>query len=209
VTGRLSGESENPGDPRHRTNSPAQPPEPYSRVSLTFLSWARQIPDYVFSIVFVHGLQGHPRKTWTRKATPDPIEQSFEARSGSPHRRIRQLFLRKRNIDSGEAIKTEAVEVFWPLDLLPADCTNTRILTWGYDSNVTHLFGGAANQSNIAAIARDLLFALGRIRLDCVKRSYGWQDMSLKLVLAETEYSFCRALSWGYVLAQIQIFFTD
>jgi hypothetical protein len=33
-------------------------------------------------------------------------------------------------------------EVFWPLDLLPEDCADTRVLTWRYDSNVSHYFNG-------------------------------------------------------------------
>ena len=127
--------------------------------------------------MFVHGLQGHPRKTWTRKTTPDLIEQSFEARSSSPHRRIRQLFSRRRNIDLGESLKDKAVEIFWPLDLLPEDCTNVRILTWGYDSHITHLFKGSANRSNISAISRDLLYALEKKRVDCVRSSSRWQSV--------------------------------
>lgn len=120
--------------------------------------------------------------TWTRKCTPDTVEPSLEPRSSSPHRGIRQLFSRKQGIQSGEAQKAKAVEIYWPVDLLPADCTNARILTWGYDSNFTHFFGGSANQSNIFAIARDLLFALERQRLDCVGSPSKWRNMMLNLL---------------------------
>lgn len=67
-----------------------------------------------------------------------------------------------------EGHNIEANEVFWPLDLLPDDCGNARILTWGYDSKVSHFFGGATNQSNITAHARNLLHALKIRRLKCV-----------------------------------------
>ncbi|KAF8850232.1 hypothetical protein BDZ45DRAFT_603143, partial [Acephala macrosclerotiorum] len=62
-------------------------------------------------------------------------------------------------------------EVFWPLDLLPADCTNARILTWGYDSKVSHFLGGPTNQSNIIDHAKNLLRALRIRRLNCQGRS--------------------------------------
>jgi hypothetical protein len=33
--------------------------------------------------------------------------------------------------------KPNEKEVFWPKDLLPCDCPNARIITWGYDSHVS------------------------------------------------------------------------
>ena len=62
-------------------------------------------------------------------------------------------------------------EIFWPLDLLAEDCVNSRILTWGYDSKVSHFFGGATNQSSIAEHAQNLLSAIRR--LDPVSRQVG------------------------------------
>lgn len=59
-------------------------------------------------------------------------------------------------------------EVFWPLDLLPEDCGDARILTWGYESNISRFFAGPANQNTIFAHARDLLYALENTRRDCV-----------------------------------------
>lgn len=59
-------------------------------------------------------------------------------------------------------------EVYWPLDLLPNDCTNARIFTWGYDSVVAKFFRGPTNQNNIFAHAKDLLYLLSNKRLGCV-----------------------------------------
>ena len=83
-------------------------------------------------------------------------------------RGIRKLFSRRHKAALGEDEKSEERGIFWPLDLLPLDCANARILTWGYDSKVSHFFGGATNQSNIAAHARNLLYALARRRQECV-----------------------------------------
>lgn len=124
--------------------------------------------DAIVDIIFVHGLQGHPRKTWTCENVGP--QGSVETLEGS-HRGIKKLFLRNRRARIKDAHKFEASEVFWPFDLLPDDCGNARILTWGYDSKVSHFFGGATNQSNITAHARNLLHALKIRRLNCQGRS--------------------------------------
>jgi hypothetical protein len=64
--------------------------------------------------------------------------------------------------------ETEKVSVNWPVELLPLDFGDVRILTYGYDSRVTKLFGGSANQSNIDNLGRDFLTALEGIRRFCV-----------------------------------------
>jgi hypothetical protein len=53
--------------------------------------------------------------------------------------------------------------VFWPQDLLPQECPNARVLTFGYDTRVTRQYS-AVNQSNIFTHAKDLLYALDRLR---------------------------------------------
>lgn len=114
----------------------------------------RQYSNCAYSIVFVHGLQGHPRNTWT-------CERHLEQPRG-----FKELLARVRK--SGRKNASTPKEVFWPLHFLPEDCANTRILTWGYDSKVSQFFSGAANHSNITAYARNLLAALKIIRLSCV-----------------------------------------
>ncbi|KAI4267500.1 MAG: hypothetical protein LQ337_008321, partial [Flavoplaca oasis] len=110
--------------------------------------------DATADIVFVHGLQGHPRNTWTCERHPEQP------------RRFKGLLARLRK--SGRKDASTPKEVFWPLHFLPQDCADTRILTWGFDSKVSHFFSGAANQSNISAYARNLLAALKIIRLSCL-----------------------------------------
>ncbi|CZR56660.1 uncharacterized protein PAC_06549 [Phialocephala subalpina] len=127
--------------------------------------------DLACSIVFVHGLQGHPQKTWSCDSLRVPLSQSSRQANRSPSRGIRKIFSRKYKEELESAQNSEANEVFWPLDLLPTDCTNARILTWGYDSQVSHFFGGPANQSNIIDHAKNLLRALRIQRLNCQGRS--------------------------------------
>jgi hypothetical protein len=46
---------------------------------------------------------------------------------------------------------------YWPADLLPEDCKNIRILTYGYDSHVSHFFKGPANKLNLSQLGEGLL----------------------------------------------------
>lgn len=50
---------------------------------------------------------------------------------------------------------------FWPQDLLPKDCPNARIMTWGYDTVVTKGYA-PANQNDIFSHAKNLLCVLKR-----------------------------------------------
>jgi len=94
---------------------------------------------------------------------------------------MRNLFSRTSRHKHGAkgSHKLGADEVFWPLDLLPEDCKNSRILTWGYDSMVSHFFSGPANQSNISAHAKNLLQALKIRRLNCVSFSTSFGSLRL------------------------------
>jgi hypothetical protein len=59
-------------------------------------------------------------------------------------------------------VTSEKDVIFWPVDFLPFECKEARILTWGYDTKVTKGYAGAVNKSNIFAHAKDFLFALDR-----------------------------------------------
>ncbi|OCL15206.1 hypothetical protein AOQ84DRAFT_414068, partial [Glonium stellatum] len=97
-------------------------------------------------IVFIHGLQGHPKKTWLYGEAEPPREHRFSLR-------IRPGY--KQQSSTGARSPC-----FWPEDLLGRDFKNCRISTYGYDSRICNFFGGAANQANIFDHGRSLLHAL-------------------------------------------------
>ncbi|KAF2463465.1 uncharacterized protein BDR25DRAFT_165806, partial [Lindgomyces ingoldianus] len=95
-------------------------------------------------IVFVHGLQGHPRDTWTGQGD----------------------------------------DVFWPRDLLKDDFPKARVMTFGYNTNVTRGYT-AAHQGNIFSHARDLLYALERKRRKAADRDLVFIAHSLGGILVK------------------------
>ncbi|OAF56656.2 hypothetical protein VC83_07280 [Pseudogymnoascus destructans] len=140
------------------------------RINDTGISTLHDPKEAIADIIFVHGLQGHPRKTWTCNSTAPNLENSNKTTRISPWG-IRKLLSFKHKIGSEDGHEHRTHEVFWPLDLLPGDCSNARILTWGYDSKVSHYFSGPASQSNITAHAKNLLAALRICRLGSQQRS--------------------------------------
>ena len=120
----------------------------------------------VFSIVFVHGLHGHPYSTWasTQKpagTTTQPAVESVGEKHilRNPLRRIASWLGRDENKGT-----SESCTAFWPVDLLPEECPNSRILLFGYDSKAIKFGTGALNKGSTFTHGKDLLFTLSRKR---------------------------------------------
>ena len=69
--------------------------------------------------------------------------------------------------DSAKNVAAKNNTFFWPLNL-PEVCARARVMTFGYDSDVTKFFGGAANKNTFYDHAGDLLGSLVRRRTDAV-----------------------------------------
>ena len=69
--------------------------------------------------------------------------------------------------DGAKTVAAKNNTFFWPQNL-PEVCARARVMTFGYDSDVTKFFGGAANQNTFYDHAGDLLGALVRKRTDAV-----------------------------------------
>jgi hypothetical protein len=126
--------------------------------------------DKTSSIVFVHGLQGHPKNTWTSKSVAREGANSTKIEHKAPSRGFK-FWSNKRSSNASTPKSTDDLEerlTFWPYHLLREDCKNVRILTWGYNSNVSEFFSGSANKGNILSYSRDLLGDLAGERRSCV-----------------------------------------
>lgn len=112
--------------------------------------------DKRLSILFVHGLQGHPKNTWTSKsAVAEGANSTKVENEKRPRRRLK--FWSSNASTAKSTGDLEKPDTFWPYHLLPNDCKNARILTWGYNSNVSEFFKGSANKGTILSHSRDLL----------------------------------------------------
>ena len=113
--------------------------------------------SYIADVVFVHGLQGHPRKTWQSKANP---------KSGERPRKFLKPFSRAET----EELAPEDLPPFWPEDILARDFNDVRILTFGYDSKVTKEFTAPSSKNGIFQHGNSFMRAVGRARVGCRQR---------------------------------------
>ncbi|KAJ3457000.1 hypothetical protein MRS44_014141 [Fusarium solani] len=127
------------------------------------------------SIVIIHGLKGHAYKTWTSPLMPDAVAdlptdlrsdgEMIKSRREHVLRSVTSLMKRasgKRGPSNASKPKTPVPTLFWPRDLLPEDCPNARILTYGYDTKITKYTSGSTNKNSVFSHSKDFLFALGR-----------------------------------------------
>ncbi|PVH68096.1 hypothetical protein DL98DRAFT_662333 [Cadophora sp. DSE1049] len=118
------------------------------------------------NIIFIHGLRGHPRRTWECATIPLSAEPSS---ANKPKRR--SIFkLLKTSKSRGEKSperhvpenSASAQTVYWPYDLIPAIIPNARILTYGYNSDVIGGIFSAQNKNSILQHGNDLMVKLER-----------------------------------------------
>ena len=112
---------------------------------------------YIADVVFVHGLQGHPRRTWQSKANP---------KSGKRPRKFLKPFSRAET----EELAPDDLPPFWPEDMLARDFNQVRILTFGYDSKVTKEFTAPSSKNGIFQHGNSFMRAVGRARVGCRQR---------------------------------------
>jgi hypothetical protein len=158
--------------------------------------------DKTSSIVFVHGLQGHPKNTWTSKSVAREGANSTKIGHRAPSRGFK-FWSKKGSSNASTPKSTNDLEehlTFWPYHLLRDDCKNVRILTWGYNSNVSEFFSGSANKGNILSYSRDLLGDLTGERRSCVGEttipSFPTPETDQVAPLVNSTNHFCCAFPW-------------
>jgi len=170
------------------------------------------------SIVFVHGLGGHPYKTWAcprkknatagkaRRESPSNTEPDSLNRPNLLVRLLGTLGCgsegtsetgdespRRVPSSDGTCSRDSDGEVYWPRDLLAgeAPCQKARILAYGYDSKVTRGYGNAS-QNNLFMHAKDLLYTLQRekpARMPVIFIAHSLGGLLVKEVLRRSEAS--------------------
>ena len=122
--------------------------------------------DLLNSIVLVHGLFGHPKDAWTSRvrtasASTDAVHGNRITGIGheeNPHKKLKK--------NPPELFH----EVFWPRDLLPSELPQARVLTWGYDVDIAHVFS-KTSKASILQHAETLLSDLVSLRCSKSEKS--------------------------------------
>ena len=115
------------------------------------MEWLVQGSELIpYSIIFIHGLRGHPRKTWEGRRETRPRGNFF----GSFHKS-------KSTLSIPDSTQVFSNQVFWPQELLAEDIPQATIWTYGYNADVIGMFE-ANNQNSVYQHGRDLEIILER-----------------------------------------------
>ncbi len=115
------------------------------------------------SIVFLHGLRGHPYKTWAS------IHQTGGDGGIGPsnrRQRIKSFFgpptPSSRGNDKQKTALSGQEQVFWPRDFLAEDIAEARVWTYGYNADIISGLFQANNKNSVSGHGRDLKVRLER-----------------------------------------------
>ena len=118
------------------------------------------------SIIFVHGLRGHPRATW-KSAPAAGTERNSDAIK--KQKGFRSLFKRKKGGATDEqeqaqvqASASQAMDIFWPEQFLALDIPHAQVWTYGYNADMIGGLFQANNKNSISQHGRDLAVRLER-----------------------------------------------
>lgn len=140
--------------------------DPVEDVGFTLL--ASGGPKPLFDIVFVHGLQGHPKTTWTHK---EVVREDVQ--NAAPESSTQQSILGKTlSVFRPKApTQVKTIETYWPRDLLPQDFPDARIFTYGYASKISYFFGSdRPSRENLTENGRTFMQGLAAHRSHAIGR---------------------------------------
>ncbi|OCT54189.1 hypothetical protein CLCR_00227 [Cladophialophora carrionii] len=129
-------------------------------------------------VVFVHGFNGNPERTWLHKG--DANSQSSASSRDYTDERPRKI---QKAFDpfkaSRDRTSRDRKAVYWPRDLLPQSLPHARVLTYGYDASLGHRLGPSHSQKTVYDFAKDFLLELEAVRRCQPKRPLVFMAHSL------------------------------
>ncbi|KFY83570.1 hypothetical protein V498_07969, partial [Pseudogymnoascus sp. VKM F-4517 (FW-2822)] len=112
------------------------------------------------NVIFIHGLRGHPRGTWSHirsTSTTSRIEDT-DTRTDK-HKNIKTFFgLKKSKKETDDKRQTSTSlpsDIFWLEEYLAPDLPQARIWTYGYNTDVIGGLFQANNQNSVSQHGRD------------------------------------------------------
>jgi hypothetical protein len=135
-------------------------------IGLTALWTPEDQSKIIADVCFVHGLGGHPRKTW-QYGPADGKKKSLLSRVFH-HRDANRSTKTEDHVDKSD----RAIEgpCYWPFDLLRRDFDNIRIMTYGYDSSPSHWYKGKTTRMTIDQHTQTMLQRISNARASCKRR---------------------------------------
>ncbi|KAI0105683.1 hypothetical protein GGR51DRAFT_560155 [Nemania sp. FL0031] len=115
-------------------------------------------------VIFIHGFTGHPYKTWLHRTGDRLRDNDFPSVNELDDSMIWRKAKRLRLGTSSRSDVTVERQIYWPLQLFPATVPASRVLAYGYDSNIRHKWSNRSNLASIYDFAWDLLVSLEALR---------------------------------------------
>ncbi|KAI1746899.1 hypothetical protein F4782DRAFT_522988 [Xylaria castorea] len=180
------------------------------------------------NIVFVHGLRGHPQRTWE----DDQIEANERTSEKSSRRhRFRSIFRPQHVASTRASVNEDGIQkgrepsikhkVFWPHDYLLEDVPEAEVWTYGYNADVIGGLFQANNQNSVSQHGRDLAVKLERelynqlpivfiahslggiIVKDAIRRSELCQSRTKLIVFLGTPHRGSSYAGWGAIASNL------
>jgi tetratricopeptide (TPR) repeat protein len=178
------------------------------------------------SIIFVHGLRGHPERTWghARKEplTDEPVDESLTATQPRGRKSRRAWFRRSERISrtASDASHSEPAKPFWPYEYLKDDIPQATLWTYGYNSHVVEDLFKANNKNSISQHGRDFSVQLERdvgqgplifvahslggiIVKDALRRSKQCRERTKLVIFLGTPHRGSGLADWGRIATNL------
>ncbi|VUC24625.1 unnamed protein product [Clonostachys rosea] len=178
------------------------------------------------SIIFIHGLRGHPQNTWGRGS--DEGRNTAPESAPKPTYRLKTFFKREKPRSNSGPRSAPQTRPFWPDEFLTHDIPEAAVWTYGYNSEVMSGLFTPNNQNSVSQHGRDLAerfeweidnehpvifvaHSLGGIILkEAVRRSKVCQSRTKLIVFLGTPHRGSRTAGWGVIAAKLaRLTFSD
>ncbi|KAL9616022.1 MAG: hypothetical protein Q9160_009060 [Pyrenula sp. 1 TL-2023] len=157
----------------------------------------------LLSVVFIHGLRGHPRGTWEAAAGATYSSGATEKPKG-----FRSLIKRgvarspSRSIEQAQASSTissftpSPTTVFWPEEYLASDLPQAQLWTYGYDADIVGGLFQANNKNSISQHGRDL-------DDEAIRRSEKIRNQTKLIIFLGTPHRGSAYSGWGQIISNL------
>ena len=122
------------------------------------------------SIIFVHGLRGHPQHTWEDKRGRGTLNRANKDDGTATSRKrdiLTALFKSKQPSQASSSTTTSAIEkssnkLFWPDEYLTQDIPEARVWTYGYNADAIGGLFEASGKNSVSQHGRDFAVRVER-----------------------------------------------